>query len=216
MKTIAILACILMTPILCFAQVEQKSILQSDVSYRYKKAVRDGFYKELNNASGLEEGYHGFVDLGYTLGIGDYKFGRFEINTTHGYQFNPHFFVGGGLGVHFMSEYDTPDDHRKNQVDVPVFGDVRWTIINHKATPFIDGKIGHYVTNRGGLYASISFGCRVSIYNTQGINFSIGYSYENLEFESFDRFTSHDSMDYRRSKRKLGTEGISFKMSYDF
>ena len=221
MKTVAILACILMTPVLCFAQVEQKSVLQSDVSYRYKKAVRDGFYKELNNASGLEEGYHGFVDLGYTLGIGDYKFGRFEINSTHGYQFNPYFFVGGGLGVHFMSEYNTPDmnialDYRKNQVDVPVYGDVRWTIINHKATPFIDGKIGYYVTHRGGIYASISIGCRISIYNTQGINFSIGYSYENLEFESFDRFTSHDSMDYRRSKRKLGTEGISLKMSYDF
>ena len=216
MKTVVILACILMTPILCFAQVEQKSVLQSDVSYRYKKAVRDGFYKELNNASGLEEGYHGFVDLGYTLGIGDYKFGRFEINTTHGYQFNPHFFVGGGLGVHFMSEYDTPDDHRKNQVDVPVFGDVRWTIINHKATPFIDGKIGYYVTHRGGIYASISIGCRISVYNTQGVNFSIGYSYEKLEFESFDHFIPHDSMDYQRSKRKLGTEGISFKICYDF
>ena len=221
MKTVVILACILMTPILCFAQVEQKSVLQSDVSYRYKKAVRDGFYKELNNASGLEEGYHGFVDLGYTLGIGDYKFGRFEINTTHGYQFNPHFFVGGGLGFHFMSEYNTPNmnialDYRKKQFDIPIYGNVRWTIINNKVTPFIDGKIGHYVTNRGGLYASISFGCRVSIYNTQGINFSIGYSYENLEFESFDRFTSHDSMDYQRSKRKLGTEGISFKICYDF
>ena len=165
--------------------------------------------------------YHVFVDLGYTLGIGDYKFGRIEINTTHGYQFNPHFFVGGGLGLHFMTEYNTPDmnialDYRKELLDIPIYGNVRWTIINNKVTPFIDGKIGHYVTNRGGLYASISFGCRVSIYNTQGINFSIGYSYENLEFESFDRFTSHDSMDYRRSKRKLGTEGISFKMSYDF
>ena len=147
MKTVAILACILMTPILCVAQVEQKSVLQSDVSYRYKKAVRDGFYKELNNASGLEEGYHGFVDLGYTLGIGDYKFGRFEINTTHGYQFNPHFFVGGGLGFHFMSEYNTPNmnialDYRKKQFDIPIYGNVRWTIINNKVTPFIDGKIG--------------------------------------------------------------------------
>ena len=221
MKKVVIFVFSLMFPVLCFAQTEQKSVLKSDVSYRYKKAVRDGFYKELNNASGLEEGYHGFVDLGYTLGIGDYKFGRFEINTTHGYQFNPHFFVGGGLGFHFMSEYNTPNmnialDYRKKQFDIPIYGNVRWTIINNKVTPFIDGKIGHYVTNRGGLYASISFGCRVSIYNTQGINFSIGYSYEKLEFESFDHFISHDSMDYRRSKRKLGTEGISFKMSYDF
>ena len=47
--------------------------------------------------------YRGFVDAGYSFGIGDYKFGRFEINTTHGYQFNPYFFLGAGLGFHFMS-----------------------------------------------------------------------------------------------------------------
>jgi hypothetical protein len=210
-----------MLPTFCFAQVEQKSVLQSDVSHRYKQAVREGFYKELNNASGLEEGYHGFVDFGYTLGVGDYEFGRFEINTTHGYQFNSHLFVGGGLGFHLMSEYDTPDmnialDHRKKQLDIPVYGDVRWTIINQKVTPFIDGKIGYYVTNRGGLYGNLAVGCRVSLYNGHGINFSIGYSHEKLEFETFDHFKSQYSMDYRRSKRKLATEGISFKIGYDF
>lgn len=205
----------------CFAQPEQKSVMKSDVSSRYRNAVRESFYQELNNPSGLEGGYHGFVDLGYTFGIGDYEFGRFEINSTHGYQFNSHLFVGVGLGLHFMPEYNTPAmnialDHRKKQVDVPVYGNVKWTIINKKVTPFIDGKIGHYVTHRGGLYASIAIGCRISVYNSQGINFSVGYSHENLEFETFDHFTSDYSMDYKRSKRKLGTEGISLKISYDF
>ena len=30
--------------------------------------------------------YRGYVDAGYSLGIGDYDFGRFEVNTSHGYQ----------------------------------------------------------------------------------------------------------------------------------
>ena len=34
-------------------------------------------------------GYRGFVDTGYSVGIGDYDFGRFEVNTSHGYQINP-------------------------------------------------------------------------------------------------------------------------------
>lgn len=38
--------------------------------------------------------YRGFVDAGYDVGIGDYDFGRFVINTTHGYQFNPYIFLG--------------------------------------------------------------------------------------------------------------------------
>lgn len=33
--------------------------------------------------------YKGYVDAGYSIGIGDYEFGRVEINTSHGYQFNP-------------------------------------------------------------------------------------------------------------------------------
>lgn len=38
-------------------------------------------------------GYRGGADLGYTIGVGDYDFGRFEISTTQGYQVNPYFFV---------------------------------------------------------------------------------------------------------------------------
>lgn len=65
-------------------------------------------------------GYRGFADLGYTIGVGDYDFGRFEISTTHGYQVNPYFFVGGGVGFHFMGEckYGDPEiplDLRKSR-----------------------------------------------------------------------------------------------------
>ncbi len=31
--------------------------------------------------------FRGFVDTGYGMGVGDFEFGRFEINTSHGYQF---------------------------------------------------------------------------------------------------------------------------------
>ena len=47
--------------------------------------------------------YRGNVEAGYSVGIGDYDFGRFEVNTTHGYQFNPYIFLGAGAGLHFMS-----------------------------------------------------------------------------------------------------------------
>lgn len=29
--------------------------------------------------------YRGYVDAGYSVGVGDYDFGRFEVNTSHGY-----------------------------------------------------------------------------------------------------------------------------------
>lgn len=51
--------------------------------------------------------YRGFIDAGYSIGVGDYEFGRFEVNTSHGYQFNSYLFLGAGAGLHFMSSYET-------------------------------------------------------------------------------------------------------------
>ena len=208
-------------PFTVSAQTESKSVLDSDISGKYRQAVRNGFYHTLNNNSDLESEYHGFVDFGYTISVGDYKFGKFEINTSHGYQFNPYFFIGAGAGFHFVSEYTTPNmdialDYRKRQIDIPIFTNVRWTIINNKITPYIDGKLGYYVTHNGGLYANLSVGCRFNTYGSQAVNFSVGYTHEELEFQTFDHFLSSNNMSYNRSARKLGTEGISIKLEYEF
>lgn len=92
-------------------------------------------------------GYRGFADLGYTIGVGDYDFGRFEISTTHGYQVNPYFFVGGGVGFHFMESYKTVGmeyalDERKSKVSIPLFADFRGTFSKRKFAPFVDLKLG--------------------------------------------------------------------------
>ena len=165
--------------------------------------------------------YRGFVDGGYTLGIGDYDFGRLEINTSHGYQINPFFFIGGGLGFHFMSEYKTKGmdialDQRESKVDIPIFANLRANFNKGKITPFVDGRAGTYVTNNGGLYLNLSAGCRFALNEKQAIDVSVGYSMEKLEFETFERFISSKRMDYSRSPRKLDTEGIAIKVGFEF
>ena len=37
-----------------------------------------------NAQSRSNGGYKGFIDVGYSLGVGDYEFGRFEVNTSQG------------------------------------------------------------------------------------------------------------------------------------
>lgn len=165
--------------------------------------------------------YRGFVDAGYSISIGDYEFGRFEVNTSHGCQFNPYLFLGAGAGLHFMSSYETkgmdiPLDVRDSQVDIPVFANVRCNFSKKKVSPFIDVKGGTYVTNNGGLYVNASAGCRFAINYTQGVSIAVGYASEKLEFETFSRFTSHTSMDYTRSPRKLDTEAITMKVGFEF
>ena len=166
-------------------------------------------------------GYRGFVDGGYTIGIGDYDFGRFEINSSHGYQINPFFFVGGGFGLHFMPEYktkgmDIPLDQREGKVDIPLFANLRANVSKGKIVPFIDGKTGTYVTNNGGLYLNLSAGCRIAVNEKQAVNILVGYTTEKLEFETFSKFTSSKNMNYTTSARKLNTEGIAIKVGYEF
>lgn len=165
--------------------------------------------------------YRGFVDAGYSVGIGDYDFGRFEVNTSHGYQINPYLFIGAGTGLHFMASYKTKDmdiplDVRDSKVDIPVFANVRCNFLKKKVSPFVDVKGGTYVTNSGGLYVNASAGCRFSINEKQAINISVGYATEKLQFETFDRFTSHTSMDYTRYNTLYDTEAITVKLGFEF
>lgn len=165
--------------------------------------------------------YRGLVDAGYTIGVGDYQFGRFEINSSHGYQVNPFFFLGAGLGLHFMSNYETPNmdialDVRDSSVEIPLFANLKFNLTKSKIAPFIDLKAGTFITNNGGLYASISGGCRIATIDKQAVNVSVGYVMQKLEFETFDRFYSSNSMAYSREPRVLNTEGVTIKIGYEF
>lgn len=206
----------LLIPFVLFAQEDRRNVMQSDISGVYKNSVRKGFFHELNRNYGLSRGYHGMLDFGYTIGCGDYEFDRCEINTAHGYQFNPYVFVGGGFGLHFMSEYYTDEEHlislnhRDKGVDVPIFANVRATFIERNITPFAEIRGGYYLTHSGGAYVNMSAGCRFSTWGRQAVILSVGYTYSNLHFDSFDGFDKH------KNSRKLGTSGISIKIVYEF
>lgn len=167
------------------------------------------------------ECYRGFFDGGYTIGVGDYTFSRFEVNTSHGYQITPSFFVGGGAGMHFMSSYETssmviPLDVRKSKVDIPLFVNARFNMSEGHYVPFLDVKAGKYITYEGGLYMNISLGCRIAMGEKNAVNIHVGYTTEQLEFETFYKFVSSSSMDYLRKGTLRATEGIAVKIGYEF
>lgn len=167
-------------------------------------------------------GYRGFFDLGYTTGVGDYDFSRFEISTTHGYQVCPYFFVGAGVGFHFMQKYETKGmgenalDVRDSKVSIPLFVDLHSEFMKTKFAPFVDLKLGHFLNNGDGLYANVSAGVRMKTMDKQAVSLSIGYTFEKLQYETFDNFIGSSSMNYTRSPRKLDSEGISIKLGYEF
>jgi hypothetical protein len=174
-----------------------------------------------SSAQSFTSGYRGYADIGYTFGLDSYKFGRVEVNTTHGYQINPYFFIGAGVGMHFMSSYQTPDmiialDTRKSKVSIPVYAAARVNFSKRIVSPFFDIKGGTYVNNGDGLYLAAAIGCRIATTDKQGLNFSLGYTVEKLEFETFSTFLNSYSMNYVRSARQLETDGFFIKIGYEF
>ncbi len=120
-----------------------------------------------------------------------------------------------------MSSYETSPsygislDTRDSSVEVPVFGNVRCNFLKGKFTPFVDLKAGAFVTNNSGLYLNASVGCRMAINQKQGVSLSVGYSRENLEFETFDEFIGN-TLNYTRVTTKRETETITMKVGFEF
>lgn len=193
----------LLTASFTFAQSNSKNVIQSDISNVYRNAVKESFYTTLNSSYCLSQGYQGQIDLGSTFGIGNYAFTKFEVNSTHGYQFNPYYYLGGGVGAHFMLDYN--DNFYRHQVpNILLYLDSRLTFIESNITPYIESRIGYFVTNFGGMYVNFSLGCRFAVYYRQAINLSVGYSFEKLGFE------------YYTTREKFNTNNFSVKLGYEF
>ena len=138
-------------------------------------------------------GYKGFVDGGFTAG---YDFVWEVANTSHGYQFNPYFFVGGGLGWHcFFID---------GSVNVPIFANVRANFLNKKCSPFVDYKIGASLGDLLGFYTSLIAGCKIKRFNI-GMGFTLGTA------EMYDYSSSYGGYYYNDV---IG--GFTFRAGFEF
>lgn len=146
--------------------------------------------------NGLKSGYKGFVEAGYTVGLGDFGMGRVCFTTSHGYQINPHFFVGVGAGVSYY--------HEGSFVNVPLFANFRGTILKGNITPYIDFKAGYSVVDLSGFYCAPSVGCRFGIGKRTALTFSMGYEVQLAE------------VSYRYYEESVNTGGLSFRLGLDF
>lgn len=121
--------------------------------------------------------YSHFVDInnGPCLGI----------QTINGYQFNRHFSAGVGIGMKAYSDLFL----------VPLFLDLRATLLDAKVTPFVAGEIGGSFTryqvwgistgydDEGGLMGTIAAGVKFFPVPNMGLNFSVGYNYQKLRIQ---------------------------------
>lgn len=134
-------------------------------------------YAATGLARDLQRGYRGFVEVDGSFGKCDYwniekwKYDKdnllfLGIATSHGYQFNPHFYLGAGLM--FACAYPTGD------MTIPIFADARYDAQFGKFIPFIDIRGGFYFDggSEWDLYLNPTIG--YNFRRGKKINFNLG------------------------------------------
>lgn len=144
------------------------------------------------SAQDVRRGYRGFVEYDASLtswmvadsyhfdpvtgaelsGIHRKAFGEMALSTSHGYQFNPRFFLGAGLmggysGIHdgwFLGGFLQA---RTDQT----FG---------KFTPYADLRVGLVTHAEGGLYISPTIGYRFNFGHRANLNVGVGLTLRHM------------------------------------
>lgn len=89
-------------------------------------------------------------------------------STSHGYQINPLFFVGAGIGLENNQKWGT--------WIAPIFAQGRLDLQLGKFTPFADVRLGWNMTEGGGVYFSPTVGYRFNWGRKMGVNIGLGLS----------------------------------------
>lgn len=129
-------------------------------------------------ASEPKKGYRGFVDLnGQALFQKKYSddydivHSNFGFTTTHGYQFNEHFFVGGGTGILVTT---VNYDWFACGLNIPVYaaGRIDWKI--KKVPLFADLALGSFLCIGGNMFVTPSVGYHCSWGRKVSLNIGAG------------------------------------------
>ena len=148
--------------------------------------------------------YKGFIDFGYTVGVGSYGEGRVALSTTHGAQIIPHLFVGAGVGFNYFPESEV--------WNMPLYADFRTNFLKGKITPFLDFRLGYSVGDASGFYMAPTIGCDFGFGKKSGFSVALGYEFQKAEYYHY--YYGYYYSSYYYSKENCG--GVVIKIGVDF
>lgn len=155
---------------------------------------------DAKSAKFRKRGYRAFVETGGAVGIGEYGDGVFSVSTSHGFQFNPYFYVGGGLALEYHGMWE--------EVFVPVFANARVNFLKTRVTPFFDMKMGVSLSSSPGFYMCPSVGVGISFTPRLALNIGMGFNLQMAEFYEYSYYS------YDTETEAIG--GIIFKVGLSF
>lgn len=162
--------------------------------------------------------FGGFITVGKGCG--------FDVTYTLGYQFNPHFFVGIGVGYNH-GELEKPDSHKFDSYEVslrsvPIFAQARWYMTHTKVSPFLDMKLGYYVScyntfeyesnhssyYYGGYSSDHEFNIKDKCFNGVYVHPTFGVAFSTKKGKTVDLGVFYDLHGYKYPERPDYKDGF--------
>ncbi len=158
-----------------------------------------------------ERGYKAFYEVGYNFEFNEEdqydpwdevffplfdECNKLSILTSQGFQFNSHFYLGGGIGLEYYTKSGV------NVVSMPFFADFRVNFLKKRFTPFWDTRLGGCIGRIDGIYWSTQLGVRLGLPKSHGVYVAAEFSLTSDCFASEDIDTS--------------TVNAGFKIGYEF
>ena len=83
-----------------------------------------------------------------------------ELDFVGGYQYNPYFFLGVGLGLGFSdSSYD-----KDTPITVPIFGHMEVTFLDYSIAPYVSLGLGYAAGLRHGTFFHLQLGASLTLH----------------------------------------------------
>ena len=134
-----------------------------------EKLTKEPYQGRSRNSSystgrGLKSGYRGIIEMGVTSFASSYGI---IVNFINGYQFNPYFSLGLGVGNRYLSATD--------DFIFPIFTDFRVNFIDNIGSPYLSFGVGCSIDGSVvGSHFNSSAGVRFMISNKTAINMGLG------------------------------------------
>jgi hypothetical protein len=138
-------------------------------------------------------GYFNATEIVFGFGVGDVKpvkgngYSNYQnenstigFRTSHGYQFNPHFALGMGIGLEIG-----------DRSALPIFFDLRFPFSHRKVNPTFNLALG--LIGVESYFVNPSFGLKIFLNTRTAMNFNVGVNSQFLQTSPYNGYYSYNS-----------------------
>ena len=140
--------------------------------------------------------FRGFVDIGYSMGVGGPRNNFWLVETSFGYAITPRAYIGAGIGLHSFNaviksypkrtDRPQPEDNDPNwrYPFIPIYAEGRYSFKNESQnTPWVSLKVGATFINHKGFYTSPSIGYHFKSNQYFSFNVGVGYALHTAHYK---------------------------------